>query len=232
LNRNLETLSPALAALAMAVAFWVLLAFLSHGVDRPPVISQIQVDPPRVPLGGNAAVHFHAADPDGGRLTYECAVDAGACTVPDKNKPEATYVPAEHAAAGDRVTLTLTVTDPGGLTSTGTQPVIIDAAPKAAPPAEAPAEAPTGGNHPLALSGGKDLRVEGDNPVVLEATGGGPEGQDLKFDWEFGSCLLSANAGRTHAEVRLRPGCEAGKAILKWTDAHDATATTEWEIHH
>jgi hypothetical protein len=223
LNRNLETLSPAFGALAIAVTFWALLAFISHGVDRPPVVQQIMVDPPQVALGGKATVHFQAIDPDGGRLTYECTADAGTCTVPDKNKPEATYVPAEHAAIGDRVTLSLTVTDPGGLTSTGTQFATIEA------PKTPPAEAPSGTNPTLALSGGKALQPDGDNPMVLEATGSA--GDDIKFNWEFGPCLLSANAERARAEVRLRPGCDTGKAILTWTDTHGATATTEWEIH-
>jgi hypothetical protein len=216
-----------LGAAAIAVAFWVLLALMSHGIDRPPVITQIQVVPPEVPLGAAATVRLQAADPDGGRLTYECTADKGRCTVADKNKPEATYSPDERAAVGDKVTLTVTVTDRRAQTSTGTQlTMIAEAAPA---PAASPAT-PAGTNRPPTLTGGGPLRQEGDNPVVLEVTGSDPDGDEVTFNWELGPCLLSASAERARAEVRLGPGCDSGKAVLTWTDAHGATANTEWEI--
>jgi hypothetical protein len=222
-NRDLERLWPALVALATAVAFWSLLAALSHGVDRPPVINKIQVEPAAVPRGSTAVVRIQAMDPDGGRLTYDCAAESGRCVVADKSKPEAAYSPAERESIVDRVTVT--VTDRGALLSTGSQIVTIEGAVAAPPQA-------SGTNHPPVLNGGGGpLSPDGDKPLVLEATGSDPDGDNVTFNWEFGSCLVSANAAVSRAEVHLRPGCDSGNALLTWTDAHGATATAEWTIH-
>jgi hypothetical protein len=75
------------------------------------------------------------------------------------------------------------------------------------------------------------LYPDGDKPLVLQAWGRDPDGDDVLFNWDFGSCLLSSNAEISRAEVRLRPGCDSGNATLTWTDTHGATARTEWTVH-
>jgi Bacterial Ig domain len=207
---------------------WVLVAIVSYGVDRPPVINKIQVDPPRVALGSFAAVKIQAEDPDGGRLTYECVAESGRCQVADARKPEARYSPGTGGSGVDRITVT--VTDPHGLVSTGSQFVIIEGAVASA---EGGDVAKSQVNHPPILKGGGGpLYPNGDNPIRLEATGSDPDGDNIDFKWDFGSCLVSApNPQLYRAEVRLSPGCESGSATLTWTDAHGATASAEWTIH-
>lgn len=252
LSRDFEPFIPGAVAVGIAVLIGATIGVVSHGVNRPPVITRIRVDPPAVAPGKAATVHVEAQDPDGERLAYSFAAESGRVQVADASRPEARYMPAERSTIVDRITVT--VTDTHGYKATGSQIVTIEGAvtgaaggasagpapePQASlappPPGDASSVPNAAGNRPPVLNGGRAFYDAGDKPVRLEATGSDPDGDRISFSWDFGHenggpCLLSSNVEVYHAEVRLRPGCDKGTATLKWTDEHGAAATAQWDI--
>lgn len=225
-GRDFERLGPGLIGLATAFLFWLLILGVSHGVDRPPVIRDIKVQPPRVVRGATALVRAEAEDPDGRPLQYEFAAESGKLE-PKGPTGNATskYSPAAVGSIADRITVS--VTDAAGLKSALSKVVTIEAAEA---PAEATPAAPATGNHAPILNGGGTFYQTGGRMITLEATGSDPDGDKISFAWDFGTCLGSANIEISHADAKLLPACQTGKAVLTWTDEHGASATAEWTL--
>jgi hypothetical protein len=215
-----------------------LLTIVSHGVDRPPVILKLDVQPPRVPRDSTAILTVSATDPDGTALVYEYKAESGNLVADAKQPDKAHYLPAARGSIADRITVT--VKDASGLLSTGSQVVTIEGAVAPAEPGSAipggnvlaGAEVPKVGNRPPILNGGGRFYDIGENDMAIEATGMDPDGDVVTFKWDFGNCLLSENVEVYRAEVRLKPEptCKQGTAILTWTDTHSASASAEWTI--
>ena len=127
---------PALAALAAVVALAGLLAYVSTAVNRPPVILTWEAQPVHVARNASATLRVAAADPDGGTLRYEFRADRGRVAGDAALPTAARYTPPADGGSFDRVTVT--VTDPHGLSVTATTSVTIEAAARAASAGEAP----------------------------------------------------------------------------------------------
>jgi hypothetical protein len=97
------------------------------------------------------------------------------------------------------------------------------ATPPPAPLRVAPNRAPT-------LEGGQLIAEAADSTVGLEARGGDPDGDLVIPSWDFGGCLDSESSDTSHADVRLKEGCDTGTAILTWTDARGESTSTLWTI--
>jgi hypothetical protein len=243
LGREFERLAPGIVALATSVVVGVLIVAVSHGVDRPPIIGAIDVKPPQVPRNKTADVTVTASDPDGTPLKYDYSAESGTLKRDAGRAEHAVYAPAAVGSIADRVTVR--VTDAGGLQTTRSIIVTVEGAVVAPEPPPAavgdpavteeseppPPPPPSGPNNAPVLNGGGTQYKVGDDPRILEATGMDPDGHQISFQWEFGTCLISATAEVAKAEVKLRPGCASGTATLTWTDEIGATAAAEWTLH-
>jgi hypothetical protein len=129
-----------LVALSIAAALAAALAFVSHSVNRPPVITSATAQPQPVPRGGASLVDVTAHDPDGDALVFEFKADTGALA-PEAGRPmQARYSPAETGPIADRVTIT--VSDARGMHTTTTIAISIEGGPAAPPPTPEPTLAP------------------------------------------------------------------------------------------
>ncbi len=250
LAKKLERLGPGVFALVVALMVWVALAVVSHGVDRPPVISTIEVRPPSVARDATATVHVTATDPDGSRLRYEYKADFGTIDADRAHPENALYKPGAKGPIAARIEVK--VTDARELSTTRAQIVTIEGSAEAAPPTPEPApdkateegedsfrspplppspgpEAPKDNLPPILKGGGRFYEI-GSSKVVLEATGMDPNGDRISFSWNFGDCLTSQDVEVYKAQVQLRDGCARGLATLTWIDVHGAQASAEWRI--
>jgi hypothetical protein len=227
LGRDFERLGPGIVAVGVTTVVWVLLAVVSHGVDRPPVIRKIEVQPARVPRGGTAVVGVDAVDADGGRLKYEYSAETGSFkAAPDKST--ATYTPAERGSVADRITVR--VSDRAGNVATASQVVTIEGAAAPAGSAAPSPATPSAENHAPILNGGGTFYQVADRPMTLEATGSDPDGDEITPHWDFEPCLVGNNVEKHRAEVNLKPECKVGTAVLTWTDARGASSKAEWTL--
>jgi hypothetical protein len=138
-SKNAAVLSAAGGALVLTAGFGGLLAVVSRSVNRPPVITQVDFDPPIAAPGVAQTVRVHAVDSDGGPLRFTYEAKAGRIAADALRPGEARYSRADGGGLAERVTIT--VTDAQGL-STSRQIAIEAGAPDAAPAATA-AAAPT-----------------------------------------------------------------------------------------
>jgi hypothetical protein len=145
-----------LAALGLAAALAVALAFMARAVNRPPVILRWEAEPSHVARHGGATLRVVATDADGQPLRYAFAAERGRLSSDPSRPDTARYVPPVDGGTVDR--LTVTVMDTRGATATATTSVTTDAvavsSPMATPtPASMPAVAfiptPTARARPL-----------------------------------------------------------------------------------
>jgi hypothetical protein len=142
LPRDAERLWPGVLALAVALLFGALLFFLARGVNRPPMLAGVEVEPPKVPRGGSAAIRVHAQDPDGDAMVFAYSAESGRVEADAARPGEARYSPGVGGASADR--LTVTVTDARGLTSARSVALTIEAPGAITPtPVPVPEAAPT-----------------------------------------------------------------------------------------
>lgn len=227
LGRDFERLGPGLIAVVVTTTVWVLLAVVSHGVERPPVIRKIDVQPARVPRGSTAVVGVDAIDADGGRMKYEFSAETGSFKgAPDKST--ATYTPAERGSVADRITVR--VTDAAGNAATASQVVTVESAAAPAGSPEPSPATPSAENHQPILNGGGTFYQVADRAMTLEATGSDPDGDEITPHWDFEPCLVGNNVQTHRAEVNLKPGCKVGTAVLTWTDARGLSSKAEWTL--
>jgi hypothetical protein len=137
--KNAGVLSAAGGALALTAGFGGLLAFVSRSVNRPPVITQVDFDPPFVTPGVGQTVRVRAEDSDGGPLRFTYEAKTGRIAADALRPGEARYTRAEDGGLADRVTIT--VTDAQGLRTS--RQIAIEAGAPAAAPAPTAAAAPT-----------------------------------------------------------------------------------------
>ena len=124
LRKDVERLWPAVAALVAAGGLGVGLYVVGRGVNRPPIITAIEVEPRVVPPAGSARVRVAAEDPDGDALSFAFRAQYGQAE-PAGPSParEAQYRPRPEGPIADR--LTVTVTDARGLASVAEQAITI-----------------------------------------------------------------------------------------------------------
>lgn len=263
-RKDAASLWPAGVALAVTVALAVLLVFLSRSVNRPPVIVEIEVQPPTVAAGASASVRVTAEDPDGDSMRFEYKAETGQIAANSTHTSVARYSPAANGPIADRITVT--VTDARGLSSSMQSAIAIQAGQPAAtlpptpaeassppippaPPAETttPSPAPPSPvkaipartlppaptpkqNRPPVLDGGFTVNGIGNSTVRLMATGHDPDDDPITYEWELGGCFEIVTQTQHEAEVKFAEGCTGGDVELRWTDSHEASATTKWSI--
>jgi hypothetical protein len=249
-------LGPPLAAVGAALLLGLGLWMAARWVNRPPVLIEARIEPDTVGPGETALVHVRADDPDGDRLSYSFRADAGRIGVAEAGHPETARYTAPLAGSSDRVGVTIRdargqtaeawmsvaieprapePTPPPGATPTPTPlPAPTPASvvvPTVPPPAATPAPAPrAAANRAPVVDGGQVMSEVGDGLVGLEAQAYDPDGDWVTHAWDYGNCVEAQSSEAKRADVRLRPGCDTGTAILTWTDAHGAAASTLWTI--
>ena len=258
-SEHLERLWPAALALVVVAVLAVGLHVVGRGLNRPPSIGGIEIEPKAVPAGGAARVRVTAEDPDGDRLSFAFRAEHGRVD-PAGPSParEAQYQAADRGPIGDR--LTVTVTDARGLASTASVAMTIGEAPAPATPAPTPVSEvsppPVGppptlppaaltlppaatatprpsprpfNRAPVLVGGGNYFGVEA-GAVGLAASGHDPDGDPVTHRWEFGSCVVVEMQTKDTADVKLGPGCESANVSLVWTDSHGAETRVEWNL--
>jgi hypothetical protein len=105
------------AAIAAALTFAAVLWTAARGVNRPPVVTAVIVNPRIVAAGSTAMVRVIADDPDGDRLQFAFEASAGQIEVPDGARPnEARYTAAAAPSPAPRIVVK--ITDRRDLTTT------------------------------------------------------------------------------------------------------------------
>jgi hypothetical protein len=106
---------------------------LGPSENQAPVIRSITTVPDRVPVGGTAEIRVDALDPDGDRLFFQYAAEAGTISVPDATNPNhALYVQNGAVRPSDRITVKVVDTSNAGTTSVavlplqGNQPPVVE----------------------------------------------------------------------------------------------------------
>jgi hypothetical protein len=115
-------------------------------------------------------------------------------------------------------------------TPAATVGVVIRQPPAATLPVPTPPPTRVPPNRSPMLDGGQLIAEVADGTVGLEARGSDPDGDPIRHAWDFGGCLDGLSSDTSRADVKLREGCDTGTAILTWTDARGAAASTMWTI--
>ena len=97
--------APAAAAMAATAGLALVLALVSRGVNRPPTIASLEVEPAVVPPGGSAAVRVTAQDPDDDALRFEYKAESGDIVADAARPGMARYTAPKAARMADRVTV-------------------------------------------------------------------------------------------------------------------------------